>query len=54
MANENRIKSDDFSNAASKQLYWDEWPDEPECKEKHHHGDQCGACSFFAPLNDDY
>ncbi|MGH7139876.1 MAG: hypothetical protein ACREHD_29410 [Pirellulales bacterium] len=54
MANENKIKTDDFSNATSKQLYSADWPDELECKEKHHQGDQCGACSFFAPLNDDY
>lgn len=54
MVNENRIKTDDFSCAASKQLYFDDWPNEPECKEKHHEGDQSGGCSFFAPLNCDY
>lgn len=54
MPNENRIKTDGFSSSTSQQLYSDGWPDEPECKAKYASGEQCGGCSFFAPLNFDY
>lgn len=54
MANENKIATNDFSNDESKRLYADGWTDEPICRGNYERGNQCGGCSFFAPLNYDY
>jgi hypothetical protein len=53
--NRNRIVTDDFSCPASRKLYEDGWPNEPElAHQKTEHGRQCGACSFFAPFDSDW
>lgn len=54
MTNENKIKTGGFSCATSERLYRDGWPEEPACKAMYKNGLQCGGCSFFAPLNDDW
>jgi len=51
---ENTIRTDDFSNEESQQLFEHQWQDEPECLEQYEGGKQCGSCSFFAPLNSDF
>lgn len=45
MTNENRIKTNGFSSAASERLYREGWPEEPACKAKYEDGAQCGGCS---------
>jgi hypothetical protein len=52
--NTNRITVHGFSNRVTEELYDRGWPGEPELKQKADQGDQCGACSFFASLDDDY
>jgi hypothetical protein len=52
--NENRIVADHFSNPVSERLYRSGWPHEPQCREQHEEGRQCGGCSFYAALNADY
>ena len=52
--NLNTIRQDGFSNPDSEQLYKNGWPDEPHLAEQCEDGGQCGACSFYAPFNDDW
>jgi hypothetical protein len=54
VANQNKIDTSEFSNPESKRLYVETWPAEPSCKRRYENGEQCGGCSFFAPLNYDY
>ena len=54
MPNANQIKTDDWSNPDSEQLYLDDWPQEPDVRELHEEGLQCGGCSFYAKFNADY
>jgi hypothetical protein len=50
----NHIRTDGWSNPESRGLYEDGWPGEPDCRDRHARGDQCGGCTFFAPLNTDW
>ncbi len=50
----NSIVTKEFSNPASDQLYSSHWPDEAQCRNQHEMGEQCGGCSFYAPLNADW
>jgi len=50
----NRIATNGWSNPHSEQLCREQWPYEPGCRERHARGEQCGGCSFFAPLNTDW
>ena len=52
--NRNHIIIHGWSNEASRQLYENEWPDEPQVAQCKEDGDQCGGCSFFAKLNADW
>jgi hypothetical protein len=52
--NGNRIATDTWSDPRSALLYQERWPDEPDCRDRHARGVQCGGCSFFAPLNSDW
>jgi hypothetical protein len=50
----NVVRTDGWSDPASERLYREGWPGEPDCRERHARGDQCGGCAFFAPLNADW
>jgi hypothetical protein len=50
----NTIITDRFSSDESEALYASQWPNEPLVRQQYADGQQCGACSFFAPFNDDY
>jgi hypothetical protein len=52
--NANSIITDGWSDPHSAQLYQERWPNEPDCRDRHARGEQCGGCSFFAPLNSDW
>ncbi len=52
--NENKIVTHQFSNPESERLYRADWPGEPQCRQQHERGDQCGGCSFYAKFNADY
>lgn len=52
--NENTVLTDRFSDPSAEELYRSSWPEEPQCREQYQQGQQCGGCSFFAPLNADY
>ena len=52
--NTNQIITNGFSNPNSKRMYESAWPDEPMLKQRCENGAQCGACSYFAPLNEDW
>lgn len=52
--NSNRIATTRFSNPSSRRRYRDGWPGEDQCSDQHFNGLQCGGCSFFAPLNEDW
>jgi len=53
--NRNQIITSEFSNPASELMLDQGWPGEPELKDRaENRGEQCGACSFFAPFNEDY
>ena len=52
--NYNRISTNGFSNRESSLLYRQEWPNEPKLRQQYLRGDQCGGCSYFAPLNEDW
>ncbi len=52
--NINRIITADFSNPDAKRMCELSWPDEPILKQRCESGEQCGACSYFAPLNADW
>ena len=54
MANKNKLTTNDFSNPASRLRYEQRWSEEPELRQQCEEGDQCGGCSFFAPLNADF
>ena len=50
----NAIRIDGWSDPTSERIYAARWPDDPACREQHSRGEQCGGCSFFAPLNADW
>ena len=52
--NSNRIATDEFSNVESSRLYQQQWPTEPAIRSRYEEGEQCGGCSYFAPLNADW
>ena len=52
--NQNRIKTEGFSNSESERLYTEHWPDDPETAELCDAGQQCGGCAFYAKFNADY
>jgi hypothetical protein len=52
--NTNSIATDRFSNLESGALYSGQWPNEPAIRTQYEEGSQCGGCSYFAPLNDDW
>ncbi len=52
--NTNIIKTDGFSCPESEALFNSGFSSDPEARRVHEAGGQCGACSFFAPFNDDY
>jgi hypothetical protein len=52
--NFNRISTNGFSNHQTWVLYNQDWPNEPEMFAQCYDGNQCGGCSFFAPLNEDW
>lgn len=53
--NRNRIVTDTWSSPASMRLYRERWPQEPQLRERaEERGEECGACSFFAPLNGEW
>jgi len=52
--NSNNLLTDRFSNADSEAMYDRQWPNEPTLFAQHEEGRQCGACSYFAPFNEDY
>ncbi|MCE9547991.1 MAG: hypothetical protein K8T25_21165 [Planctomycetia bacterium] len=52
--NQNGIVTNNFSNPQSEQLYWQQWPEEPACRQQYENGQQCGGCSFFAPFDADW
>lgn len=53
--NKNQIITDTWSNAQSAEIYSSGWSKEPHLKiQAIELGEQCGGCSFFAPLNRDW
>lgn len=50
----NSIEETNWSNPESQRRFMDRWPGEPEVLSRYEQGNQCGACSFFAPLNADF
>ncbi|MDA0839532.1 MAG: hypothetical protein O3B01_20540 [Planctomycetota bacterium] len=52
--NTNIIKTDGFSSPESAALFDSGFAADPEARQVHEAGGQCGGCSFFAPFNDDY
>lgn len=52
--NTNHIAEGQFSNSASEALYRDDWKGEPRVKRLYEDGAQCGGCSYFAELNNDW
>ena len=54
MSNKNRIIANNFSSPDTKRMYDLQWPDEPLLRQNYQEGHQCGACSYFAPLNEDW
>ena len=52
--NDNRVRSDSFSNLASYQMYKEHWPNDPKTRKLYDDGFQCGGCSFFAIFNADW
>lgn len=52
--NLNRIVTDGWSNEESRRLYAARWPDDPDLRAAQAGGSQCGGCSFFAALNEDW
>lgn len=54
----NTIIENDFSNPETKQRYRKiargELPEDQKAVELYEDGQQCGGCTFFAPLNADY
>jgi hypothetical protein len=52
--NYNRISTNGFSNREAEKLYRQQWPAEPKVRRQYENGKQCGGCSYFAPLNEDW
>lgn len=52
--NKNVIIEEDFSNPESRRMYEMHWPNDHGLYKRYEDGEQCGGCSFFAPLNMDY
>lgn len=52
--NLNRIVTNTWSNPDSRKLHELRWPAETACRQQYSRGEQCGGCSFFAPLNVDW
>jgi hypothetical protein len=52
--NENRVRTDAFSNRASYEMYVQHWPDDPKTRNLADNGFQCLTCSFYAPFNMDW
>lgn len=49
----NRVRTDGWSDPASRRLYEDRWPGDPESRDRYARG-ECGGCTFFAPLGTDW
>ena len=54
LVNYNRISTNGFSNRESWLRYHQGWPAEPKVRQQYQRGEQCGGCSYFAPLNADW
>ena len=54
MNNKNIIIKDDFSSEQTKNIYLSKFNNNEKSLELYNYGYQCGGCSFFAPLNEDY
>jgi hypothetical protein len=52
--NTNKITTTDFSNPETKAIYEQDWDGDMSLKQRYENGQQCGACSFYAPFNEDY
>lgn len=52
--NDNRVRTDAFSNLASYEMYVNEWPNDPKSRDLFRNGFQCGGCSFYAEFNMDW
>lgn len=56
MSDQNRIRTDGFSNPDSERRYRERWPDEPEIAARYEAGHQCLHCSRWADfrIGNDY
>jgi hypothetical protein len=52
--NDNRVRTDSYSNLASYRLFEENWPNDPKSRKLYRIGFQCGGCSFFASFNKDW
>jgi hypothetical protein len=53
--NRNQVSTNNWSNIQTAEMYREEWPNEPHLKiQARDLGEQCGGCSFFAKVNEDW
>jgi hypothetical protein len=52
--NANLVVVDNWSNPESEERYLNNWPGEPAVAERREAGEECRACSFYAPIDDEW